>query len=108
MIARIWHGRTLRSKADDYMEYLKKTGMKDYERTKGNLGAFILRRNEDDVTHFSTLTFWASYDAIRKFVGENDEHARYYPDDQEYLLELEPTVTHYEVFDGASLLDKKA
>ncbi|HXG38778.1 MAG TPA: antibiotic biosynthesis monooxygenase [Bacteroidota bacterium] len=107
MIARIWHGRTLKSKSDDYIEYLKTTGIKDYERTEGNLGAFILRRDEGEVTHFYTLTFWASYEAIKKFAGEEFQRARYYPEDKEYLLEFEPTVTHYEVFDSASLLDKK-
>ena len=28
------------------------------------------------------------------------DRARYYPEDAEFLLELEPTVTHYEVAGG--------
>ena len=36
-------------------------------------------------------------DAIRAFAGEEVERARYYPEDRDYLLELEPTITHYEV-----------
>lgn len=35
--------------------------------------------------------------AIRAFAGEDAEKARYYPEDTDFLLELEPTVTHYEV-----------
>jgi len=38
-------------------------------------------------------------DAIRIFAGEDVERAHYYPEDREYLLELEPTVTHYEVLE---------
>jgi hypothetical protein len=35
--------------------------------------------------------------AIEKFAGPEPEQARYYPEDKEFLLEFEPTVTHYEV-----------
>ena len=43
------------------------------------------------------LTLWDSMDAIRRFAGDEPERARYYPEDSEYLLELEPFVEHYEV-----------
>jgi hypothetical protein len=46
------------------------------------------------------LTLWDSYDAIRAFAGQGVERARYYPEDEAYLLELEPTVTHYEVLES--------
>jgi hypothetical protein len=36
-------------------------------------------------------------DAIRGFAGDQVEVAQYYPEDREFLLEYEPTVTHYEV-----------
>jgi hypothetical protein len=42
-------------------------------------------------------TFWESFDAIRAFAGADYERARYYPEDDEYLLEREPHVTHYDV-----------
>lgn len=100
MIARTWHGRTRASDSDSYLAYLYKTGMPGYRATPGNKGAWVLRRIEGDVCHFTTLTFWESRDAIRAFAGENIEVARYYSDDEKYLLEFEPTVTHYEVFEG--------
>jgi heme-degrading monooxygenase HmoA len=43
------------------------------------------------------LTLWESEDAIKRFAGSNMEKAKYYPEDEQYLLELEPNVTHYEV-----------
>ena len=98
MIARIWHGRTDTAKADAYLDILQRTGIPDYESTPGNLGAYILRRVEGDVTHFITFTFWESMDAIKAFAGDDVEMAKYYPEDQDYLLEFEPTVTHHEVF----------
>ncbi|MEJ2208393.1 MAG: antibiotic biosynthesis monooxygenase [Anaerolineae bacterium] len=97
MIARIWHGVTPADKADDYVDYLNRTGVPDYRATEGNRGVYVLRRIEGDRAHFLTLSLWASLDAIRGFAGDDVERARYYPEDADFLLEFEPTVTHYEV-----------
>jgi heme-degrading monooxygenase HmoA len=97
MIARIWHGITPKSKADEYVEFLNKTGVKDYRATEGNIGAYVLRRIEGEQAHFLTLTFWDSVESIKKFAGEDYEKARYYPEDKDYLLEFEEKVAHYEV-----------
>src|SRR5688572_24566475 len=98
MIARMWHGVTEAAKADDYLEYLMKTGIPGYRSTKGNLEAYVLRRIENDKAHFWTLSFWESLEAIKTFAGEDYERARYYPEDKEFLLEFEPTVQHFELF----------
>jgi heme-degrading monooxygenase HmoA len=50
------------------------------------------------VAHFLTLSFWESLTAIRAFAGVDPAAAKYYPEDERYLLEFEPTVTHYEIF----------
>lgn len=97
MIARTWHGAVRVADAERYHAYLLDTGVPDYRRTPGNLGVYLLRRADGDVAHFLLLTFWESWDAIRAFAGDDVERARYYPEDERYLLELEPTVTHYEV-----------
>src|SRR5213596_1169977 len=57
----------------------------------------VLRRTDGDVTHFLLITFWESFDAIRRFAGPNPERSVYYPEDKEFLLEFEPTETHYDV-----------
>ena len=59
----------------------------------------VLRRIEGDTAHFNTLTFWESREAIKAFAGDDIETAKYYAQDEEYLLEFEPTVTHYEIFE---------
>ncbi len=97
MIARTWHGVTPASKAEEYTAYLNRTGVPDYQASPGNLGVYVLRRTEGERTHFMLISLWNSLESIKKFAGEEHERARYYPEDTEYLLELEPTVTHYEV-----------
>ncbi len=97
MIARMWHGRVRGKDADGYHRYLIGTGLADYAATPGNRGVELLRRDEGDVTHFITLTFWDSLDAVGAFAGQNHEEAVYYPDDDEWLLEREPFATHWEM-----------
>ena len=100
MIVRIWHGVTAAAKADEYLDYLHETGVPDYQATEGNMGVYVLRRIERDRAHFLTVSFWESMDAIKGFAGSDPERARYYPEDEEFLLNLEPTVEHYEVLNG--------
>lgn len=97
MIARFWRGVTEEGKADEYMAYLQKTGLKDYRATEGNRGVYVFRRIENDRSIFLLLTLWDSYDAVKKFAGSDFERAVYYPEDRKFLLELEPNVLHYEV-----------
>lgn len=97
MIARIWRGIVERYDADAYLGYLRRTGVPDYQATPGNLGVTILQRDVEDVVEFTLITYWESMKAIRAFAGEYPELARYYPEDQRYLLDLEPTVEHFVV-----------
>ena len=97
MIARTWHGRVPAAKAEAYHGYLLRTGIADYRATPGNRGVLVQRRVEGDVAHFTLTTLWDSLDSIRAFAGEDHERARYYPEDDDYLLEREAWVAHGEV-----------
>ncbi len=97
MIARIWHGTTLAANAAEYMDYLNVTGIPDYQSTPGNRAVYVLQRIEDNVAHFLTISIWDSLDSIKEFAGKDIERARYYPEDENFLLALEPNVIHYEV-----------
>jgi len=99
MIARQWHGRVRAADADAYYQYLLRTGVRDYRSVPGNRGVQVLRRQDGDEVHYLLTTLWDSWASIRAFAGEDVTRARYYPEDTRYLLELEPTVTHYEVLD---------
>ncbi len=98
MIVRMWHGRTLKEKAIAYMEFLKSKAIPDYQSIEGNLGLTFLKRDEEEITHFLLITYWNSFESIKKFAGSDPEVAKYYEEDKEFLLEKEQTVTHYEVF----------
>lgn len=100
MIARFWKGVTPAEKADDYGEYVKKTGLKDLQGTPGNKGVFLLRRQIGEQCEFLVISLWESLDVIRAFSGDDVKKARYYPEDADYLLELEPNVTHYEIVEA--------
>jgi heme-degrading monooxygenase HmoA len=99
MIARIWRGITLADRADAYLDYLRETGLRDYARTPGNHGVSVLRRTQGDHCEIMLVSLWDSMDAVRAFAGENPERSVYYPEDEQYLLEMEPLVRHYEVAD---------
>jgi len=97
MVIRIWHGRTARSRADEYGEFLSTWAMPDLRGIPGNISATILRRDEKDVSHFLTVSSWESEEAVRAFTGDDPLKAKYYPNDGDFLLEFEPQVQLYTV-----------
>ena len=97
MIVRMWHGRVPTAKALAYREFLNDRAIPDYRSVAGNLSVHILERREGEVTHFITMTFWTSMEAIKGFAGDDAEVAKYYPEDKDFLIEFEPSVVHYEV-----------
>ena len=97
MITRMWHGRVTTARAKEYRAFLNARAIPDYQSVAGNISVHILERTEGDITHFITLTFWKDMDSIKAFAGEDVEVAKYYPEDKDFLLELEPKVVHYEV-----------
>ena len=99
MIARIWHGATLASKSDEYLNLMRTVAIPDYRSVPGNQGAYALRRVEGDTAHFLMVTFWESEAAIRAFAGDDIALAKYYDFDKDFLLELEPNSVHYEMYD---------
>jgi heme-degrading monooxygenase HmoA len=97
MVARLWRGRVPAAKGDAYHAYLERTGIPDYRATPGNRGVWVLRRSDGGATEFLLITMWDSYDAIQAFAGVPLDAARYYPEDDDFLLEKEPKVVHYEL-----------
>jgi heme-degrading monooxygenase HmoA len=75
----------------------QKTGIEGYQRTPGNRGAWLLWRVEGDHAEFITVSFWESRAAIEAFAGQDIEKAVFYPDDEQFLIERDLTVHHYEV-----------
>ena len=98
MIARIWRGATREADADAYLTYMDSTGGNAARATDGNRGVQILRRIRDGRAEFVFISFWESLEAVRRFAGPEPERAVFYPEDERYLVEAEPTVSHFELF----------
>ncbi len=97
MIARIWRGAVRAEDAAAYAAYVQRTGIEGYQGTPGNRGAWLLRRIEGDRAEFITVSFWESREAIEAFAGQDINKAVFYPDDDQFLIERDLTVDHYEV-----------
>jgi heme-degrading monooxygenase HmoA len=97
VLARIWRGATRTADVDAYVDYLRKTGLREYRATEGNKGAWVLWRVVGDRAEFITLSFWESRDAIRRFAGDDIDRAVFYPEDERFLVDRDLTVDHYEV-----------
>lgn len=98
MIARMWRGWVRTDRIAEYVDIVLRTGMSDYRQTPGNEGAQLLTRDlGDGRTELITLSWWSDIDHIRAFAGDDIEKARYYPEDDAYLLDRENTVAHFEV-----------
>jgi len=99
-IARIWRGTVKTARADEYVEYMRETGVKDILATPGNRGVYFLRLEDGDLTHFQTVSLWESEEAIEAFSGSKDRTARLEPKDEEFLVSSEPEVEHHVVAIG--------
>jgi heme-degrading monooxygenase HmoA len=97
-ILRIWRGKTLPERADDYAEYIAGTGLPGYLQTPGNTSAAFTRRDLEGTVEFCMVTTWTDMDAVKAFAGPNPEVAVFYPEDDDYLVDRELTVSHYEIF----------
>jgi hypothetical protein len=105
MILRRWTGRIRTADEADYRTYIADTGGSDYLSTPGNLGWQMLFRDLGDGTsEVTTLSWWTDLTVIRAFAGEDYERARYYPEDDRFLLDRPPGVDHFRVADGSGPL----
>lgn len=98
MIARTWRGWTRAEDTQAYADYIRETGLAEYVATPGNRGAHLLHRPDcDGRTEFVTISFWQDLAAIEGFAGEDISRAKFYPDDDRYLVDRETVVHHYQV-----------
>ncbi|WP_228515127.1 MULTISPECIES: antibiotic biosynthesis monooxygenase family protein [unclassified Flavobacterium] len=98
MIARIWHGKTRIEDSEAYTAFTRKTAIPDYSKTDGFIKLSFLRNIKNGEAHFTLITYWENLEVIKNFAGEDFEKAKYYPEDNDFLLEFEEKVAHFEVF----------
>jgi antibiotic biosynthesis monooxygenase (ABM) superfamily enzyme len=97
MIARVWRGATLAEHADEYAAYLEETGMRDAREIPGARGTLVLRRPRSGYAEFETILLFDSLDDVRAFAGDELELAVFFEKDDEYLVERDLEVRHYDV-----------
>lgn len=100
VIARVWHGKTMRTRADEYEQYL--TGaVKKFPTIQGNLGYQLMRIDGGpdgaEYVEFQVISYWESADSIKAYAGADIRRTRDLPRDQEFLVDMEPFVRNYEL-----------
>ncbi|NPA73397.1 MAG: antibiotic biosynthesis monooxygenase [Epsilonproteobacteria bacterium] len=97
-IMRLWHGRVKRDRADEYERFMIEKAAPDYGSVEGLLKLYFQRKDEKEISHFLLVTIWDSMESVKKFAGDNPKIAKYYPEDDEFLLEKEKETELYEIF----------
>lgn len=104
MIARIWTGATRAADADAYEEYMHEVALAGYANDAGNRAVLMLRRaRDDDRTEFTMITIWEGLENVIAFARPDPERAVFYPRDEQFLVERDLTVRHYDVYGDLGL-----
>jgi len=94
-IARIWRGRTIRAKADDYAVYLRCEGVAPL--LEKALSAQMFREDREAESEFVTISYWESVEAMSRFAGPDPRRIHHLPRDAEFLIELPAGVQVLEI-----------
>lgn len=98
MIARVWKGITKIEHSAEYTQFMKTRAIPDYKKTDGFVKLTFLKRTDKEFAYFNLITFWKNLEVVENFAGKDLEKAKYYKEDENYLIDFPEKVTHYEVF----------
>jgi heme-degrading monooxygenase HmoA len=99
VIGRIWHGWSKPEHADTYEKLLKEEifpGIAE-KGVSGYKGIQLFRKPVDDEVEFVTIMWFDSWDAVKRFAGEDYERAYVPPKAREVLARFDERSQHYEV-----------
>jgi len=85
---------------------MKERAAPDYASVEGLQTIYFTRRDEGEVAHFLLITFWDSIESVKKFAGENPDIAKYYSEDDDFLLEKERFSQNNRVFYSSTATEK--
>jgi hypothetical protein len=103
VIARRWRGTVRAEDSEAYLAYLESSGVAALRATPGNVGVLVFRERTDELAEASgaqaevgveVVSLWRDLDAIRAFAGDDLSVARFFPDDDRYLVTRELSVRH--------------
>jgi hypothetical protein len=94
-IARIWRGRTVAARADEYAAYLYEVGIRPLEEKA--MAVQLLREDRQEESEFITISYWESVEAMSRFAGPDPRRIHHLPRDEEFLIELPQSVQVLEI-----------
>lgn len=105
MIGRIWHGWTTSANANAYERLLREEifpgiaakGVAGYEAIQ-----LFRRPLPPDEVEFITIMWFDSWDAVKRFAGEDYEHAVVPPKARALLARFDERSQHYEITERLS------
>jgi heme-degrading monooxygenase HmoA len=97
MIARIWRGWAPRETAADYQRHYESEVDEHLRAVSGFRGARLLRRDDGQEVMFTSITYFASLDAVQAFAGADYERAVVEEAARRALSHWDDRVTHHDV-----------
>jgi heme-degrading monooxygenase HmoA len=97
MIARIWRGWAPQATAADYQRHYETEVGEHLRAISGFRGARLLRRDDGQEVMFTSVTYFASMDAVRAFAGDDYEQAIVEDAARRVLSRWDDRVTHHDV-----------
>jgi hypothetical protein len=96
MIARRWRGRVRAADLDAYLTYLEASGVPALRGTPGNQGVLLFRHIDGSANNieFEVVSLWRDIDDIHAFAGDDITVARFFPDDDRFLIERDLRCRH--------------
>lgn len=98
VIARIWKGWTTQDNARAYEELFKNTVLqKVTQGVDGYISTNLLRRETGDNVEFTTIFWFGSLEAVKRFAGPNFEQAVVPEQVKALMSHYEESVHHHDV-----------
>jgi heme-degrading monooxygenase HmoA len=97
MIARIWHAWTAPEDVAAYEALLRSEILPALHRIEGFAGADLLRHKSASEVEFIVVTFFDSWEALRRFAGEQYEQAVVSAKVRGLLSRFDPSCLHFEL-----------
>ena len=104
---RQWTGRVRTSDAGAFLEHLRSNASRAFASAEGNLGhQYLVRTVGEGLTEIVAISWWASWAAVATFAGSKPKLSRYFPDDDQFLVDQPETAEHYNVMhNGGAMMD---
>jgi heme-degrading monooxygenase HmoA len=99
LISRVWHGWTTKANADRFETLLKEEVFPGFAQKKmaGYRGVQLLRQDGKNEVEFTTIMWFDSIEAVKRFAGADYQKAHIDPAVRSLFTRFDTTVAHYEV-----------